>query len=297
MVGLMNPLDLVNLSQLMALTSGRPELVIGLIDGPVAVDHPDLADSNVRELPGRTSGGCTMANSIACTHGTFVAGILSASRNSSAPAICPDCTLLVRPIFAESTLLNEDMPSATPEELAAAILDCVRAGVHIINLSAAFVQPSLAGQRTLEEALNYAASRSVLVVAAAGNQGAVGSTVITRHPGVIPVVACDLQGRPLDYSNLGASIGRHGLRAPGEHVTSISAHGKATSFSGTSAATPFVTGAIALLWSQFPGATSNEMRVAMREGSKPQQATIVPPLLDGWGAYRAFGTAMRRRMQ
>jgi subtilisin family serine protease len=293
----MNPLDLVKLSQLMELTSGRPEVVIGLIDGPVAVDHPDLASSNVREIPGMIGGVCTMANSIACTHGTFVAGILSGKRTSSAPAICPGCTLLVRSIFSESTALNEDMPSATPEELAAAILDCVRAGANVVNLSAAFVQPSSTGQRDLEEALNYAASRGVLVVAAAGNQGVVGSTVITRHPWVIPVVACDLQGRPLDYSNLGASIGRYGLRAPGDHITSISANGEAMNFGGTSAATPFVTGTIALLWSQFPGATSAEMRFAIREGSKPQQATIVPPLLDGWGAYQAVGTAMRRRMQ
>ena len=42
MARLMNPLDLVKLSQLMQLTSGKPEVVIGLIDGPVAVDHPDL---------------------------------------------------------------------------------------------------------------------------------------------------------------------------------------------------------------------------------------------------------------
>jgi subtilisin family serine protease len=293
----MNPLDLIKLSQLMELTSGRPEVVIGLIDGPVAVDHPDLANSNVREIPGRLGGVCTMANSIACTHGTFVVGILSGKRTSSAPAICPGCTLLVRPIFSESTPLNEDMPTATPEELAAAILDCIRAGVHVVNLSAAFVQPSSTGQHDLEEALNYAASRGVLVVAAAGNQGAVGSTVITRHPWVIPIAACDLQGRPLDYSNLGASIGRCGLRAPGDRITSISANGKVIHFSGTSAATPFVTGAIALLWSQFPSATSSEMRFAIRAGSKPQQATIVPPLLDGWGAYQALGTAMRRRMQ
>jgi subtilisin family serine protease len=293
----MNALDLVQLGQLMELTNGRPEVVIGLIDGPVAVDHPDLIDSNVRQIPGRMSGVCTMTSSVACTHGTFVAGILSGKRNSSAPAICPGCTLLVRPIFSESTALNEDMPSATPEELAAAILDCVRAGVRVINLSAAFVQPSSTGQRDLEDALNYAASRGVLVVAAAGNQGVIGGTVITRHPWVIPVVACDLRGKPLEYSNLGNSIGCHGLRAPGDKITSINVNGTAANFGGTSAATPFVTGTIALLWSQLPSATPTEMRFAIREGSKPQQVTIVPPLLDGWGAYQALMTAMRGRMQ
>ena len=99
------------------------------------------------------------------------------------------------------------MPSATPEELAAAILDSIRAGARVLNLSVALVHPSSAGQRELEEALDYVARRGVIVVAAAGNQGAVGSSAITRHPWVIPVVAYDLQGRPIQQSNLGGSIG------------------------------------------------------------------------------------------
>ena len=49
------------------------------------------------------------------------------------------------------------------------------------------------------------------MVAAAGNQGTLGSSAITRHPWVIPVVACDLRGRPMNESNLGSSIGRRGL--------------------------------------------------------------------------------------
>jgi hypothetical protein len=60
-------------------------------------------------------------------------------------------------------------------------------------------------------------------VAAAGNQGTLGSTAITRHLWVIPVVAYDLQGRPMDQSNLGSSIGRRGLGAPGDRITSLGA--------------------------------------------------------------------------
>src|SRR5437763_3228913 len=104
----------------MARTSGTPEIVVGLLDGPVATNHPDLASENIREIPGSMLGMCAQASSTACAHGTFVAGILCAKRTSVAPAICPNCTLLVRPIFAETTSGNGQVPSATPEELAAA---------------------------------------------------------------------------------------------------------------------------------------------------------------------------------
>jgi subtilisin family serine protease len=195
----LNVLDLVNLTPLMALTSGRPEIVIGLVDGPVVIDHPDLAAENVREIPGRMGGTCARASSLACLHGTFVAGILSAKRSSAAPAICPACTLLVRPIFSETPTANELIPSATPEELAAAIIECVDAGARLINLSAALVQvPSAKGERALTQALDYATNRGIIVVVAAGNQGSVGSTAITRHSCVIAVIVCDSRGRPLN---------------------------------------------------------------------------------------------------
>ena len=103
----LNVLDLVKLTPLMELTSGRSEIVIGLVDGPVVIGHPDLAGENVREIPGRVGGTCAQASSLACMHGTFVAGILCAKRSSAAPAICPGCTLLVRPIFSETPVAEE----------------------------------------------------------------------------------------------------------------------------------------------------------------------------------------------
>ena len=258
----MTPLDLVRLTPLIDRTSGRPELTIGLIDGPVVMDHPELANQHVREISGNGNAACTQANSTACLHGTFVAGILSAKRGSVAPAICPNCTLLVRPIFAETTAANGEMPSATPEELAQAILDCIDAGARVLNISAALAQPSMKNERTLEEALGQAARRGVIVIVAAGNQGTLGSTAITCHPWVIPVVGYDLQGRPMNHSNLGSSIGRRGLGAPGDRITSLGAEGEPVTFGGTSVAAPFVTGAIALLWSEFPTATATEIKLA-----------------------------------
>ena len=287
----MSPTDLVRLSGLMARTQGAPTVAIALIDGPIALDHPDLLGTNIREVPGRIRGGCNLRDSVACTHGTFVAGMLSARRGSAAPAICPGCRLLLCPIYGEAPNGNGGMPSASPAELADAIIASVNAGAHIINLSSALIQPSPQGQRKLEEALDHAARRGVLTVAAAGNQGTVGSSAITRHPWVIPVAACDMQGKPLAESNLGGSIGKRGLSAPGENVTSLGTNGKPQEFGGTSAAAPFVTGTIALLWSEFPAAPAAQIKLAVTNSTSPRRTTIAPPLLDAGAAYQSMAGA------
>jgi subtilisin family serine protease len=292
--GPMAALDLVNLAVLMERTNGSPEVKIGLIDGPVLTQHPDLADGHLREIPGVGGPTCTQANLTACLHGTFVAGILLAKRGSPAPAICPGCTLLIRPLFGEVVAGSEQMPSATPEELAAAIIECIDAGAQIINLSLALAQPTIRGEQSIEAALNEAIRREVIVIAAAGNQGILGSSVITRHPWVIPVVACDLRGRPLNGSNLGRSIGRHGTTAPGDAIISLSAEGQSLTLGGTSVAVPFVTGAIALLWSEFPSATAAQIRFTMSEVSAQRRASVVPPLLNAAAAYQSLLTAKAR---
>lgn len=291
----MLPTDLVKLTALMERTSGNPDIKIGFVDGPVVTQHADLATEHLREIPGHNGADCTQANSTACLHGTFIAGILSAKRSSAAPAICPGCTLLIRPVFSEKTFGREHMPSATPQELASAISDCINAGARIISLSLALAQPSTKGEQVLEEAFNQALRRGILIVAAAGNQGTLGSSVITRHPWVIPVVACDLRGRPINESNLGGTIGTRGLSAPGDDITSLGSDSQSLTLGGTSVAVPFVTGAIALLWSEFPTATAAQIKLAVTRASAPRRASVVPPLLDAAAAYQILLTANGRR--
>lgn len=288
-------LGLVRLTPLMERSSGRAEVVLGLIDGPVTISHPQLASQNIREVPGSVAGACSRVSSLACMHGTFVAGVLVAKRISAAPAICPNCTLLVRPIFLDAGQSLGRLPSASPEELAAAVIETIDAGARVVNLSAAITQSSSKSERSLEQALDYAAQREVIVIAAAGNQGAVGSSTITRHPWVLPVIACDSRGRPTPESNLSRSIGRRGLAAPGHKITSLGTNENLRVFSGTSAAAPFVTGAIALLWAEFPDASAVDVRMAVTRFGRQPRNTLVPPLLDAWGAYEVMALAWNRR--
>jgi hypothetical protein len=158
----MNPLEFVNLTVLMGHTTGSPDVRIGLIDGPVVSQHPNLSRALLREIPGSSGATSIQANSTACLHGPFVAGILSAKRNSPTPAICPNCTILLRPIFTETTSGREQMPSATPQKLAVAIIECVNAGAQVINMSLALAQPSTKGEQALEETLNRLLSTAYL---------------------------------------------------------------------------------------------------------------------------------------
>ena len=290
----MGCLDLLNLRPIMERTCGDPRVRIGLIDGPVETRHPDLAGGRFHELAQSTG---EQGDSAARLHATFVAGILSAKRGSPAPAICPNCTLIIRPIFVEAA--DEPMPSATPEELATAILDCMNAGAHVINLSLALAQPSINGIRALEEAFDEAIRRGVIVVAAAGNQGALGSSAITRHSWVIPVVACDNRGRPTNDSNLGGSIGRRGLSALGDGVTSLAAEGEPLTLGGTSVATPFVTGTIALLWTPFclssGDSCSVDLPATLSDEREDLSGEVTLPGLE-WRRVWRCPSAIRRRV-
>ena len=123
--GPQDQLELTKLTELMARTSSSAAVKIGLIDGPVAAEHPDLTAGHLVPLFGPNRAACNRP-SVACLHGTFIAGMLAARRTSAAPGLCPGCTLLIRPIFTESTLSSDALPVTTPRELATAIIELCR---------------------------------------------------------------------------------------------------------------------------------------------------------------------------
>jgi subtilisin family serine protease len=269
------------IDELVRRSIGNPDLMVAVIDGPVAA-HPDLtapavigADADdLRAGPGETS------------HGTFVAGILAASRESAAPGLCPGCSFISVPVFTADVTVAGRMTTSA-ERLAAAIAGCVDAGAHLINLSIATTGTSQLVSGELRSALSYAASRRCLVVAAAGNNGTLFSSAITRHPWVLPVTALGKDGRPLRRSNLGASVGSRGLAAPGAAVTSLAPGAGFATGSGTSAAAAIVTGTLALIRSALPGADAASLREAIVLGAQPSgPASVVPPSMHGYATYR-----------
>lgn len=286
-------LRVTHLEEVMARSTGCPAVRIGLPDGPVDTSHPELAGA--RFLPGARQAATSPGPSgPAQKHGTFIAGVLVGRRGGSGAGICPDCTVVTFPLFNDGVEAdNNPTPSATPAQLAEAIAICIDAGARVVNVSAGFSSPSVNEERAIEQVLTYAARRGVVVVAAAGNQGSMGSSSLTRHPAVIPVVASNTAGLPLAHSNLGASIGRRGLAAPADSITSLSPGAGTQTGSGTSVAAPFVTGALALLFSLFPEAAVQDVKRAVLGAARHRRHVPVPPLMDAEAAYQLLAAAGR----
>lgn len=283
-------LELVRLPHLMARSLGTKAIVVGLIDGPIGEIAGGKSVERIAGAPGASCGqGCRVARA----HGTAIASLLVAEPFAGVGGICPKCTVLSWPLFVGDTR----PPSASADELARGILACVAAGASIINLSLAVWNATARGTGQLRAALDIAAHHGVLVVAAAGNDGQVGASVVTGHHAVLPVVGCDMSGRPVDSTSLSRRLGQYGLVAPAGMAVHAS-DGALLPAEGTSVSAGFVTGTAALLWSLFPTATANQIRRALvhRAGRRQQ---LIPPLLDAMlttdalqGAYageKAYG--------
>lgn len=284
----MIPLEIIGLLPLMDRSEGRDDISVGIIDGPIDLNHPTFNGAKVRTVTGAQLASCRKSDSLACTHGTFVAGILVGGRNTAAPAICPKCEIVLRPIFHEEqtndkgSKFDRYLPKSTPHELSKAIIEVVDADVRLINLSIGLSTSSIVLCEELTDAYEYALRNNVLILAAAGNQGSVGYSPALYPTWVIPIAACDDKGVISSLSNIGPSVGKRGLLAPGERITSSFAGGGYTQMSGTSFAVPFVTGGIALLWSLFPKTTAAEMVDAILHAHNNRcrvgRRSVVPPL-------------------
>lgn len=277
----------IGLEALIANGPGARRIVVGMIDGPVDMSHPDLRDAEIRSIGPAADAACTVAESPACQHGTMVAGVLVASRSSRAPGLCPGCTLLVRPIFCEALDL-ESCPLVTPDHLSTALGEVMAAGARIVNMSVGLADSGARSSSSLRLAYDNARRKGVLLVAASGNHGTSNVNPLFDHPWVISVAAADPDGRVSSQSNQAG-----GVLAPGVDVMSTAPGGGYRSMTGTSMAAPFVTGALALLWSQWPEAAPEQLRRAILPVGAGRSGRS-PPLLNAEAARQALERQLDR---
>ena len=145
--------------------------------------------------------------------------------------------------------MTKDCWPSSQATLALTINQALADGADVINISSGQLTSSGEAQRILVDAVRACSRAGKLIVAAAGNDGCRCEQVPASLESVLAVGGCDLNGRPLPFSNFGEAYFKNGILAPGKDVKVASPSQNVVFRSGTSFATPIVAGVVALLLS------------------------------------------------
>jgi len=225
---------------------------IGIVDTGIDSTHTDLSGKAVdcaAALGGLlTTGTCADDN----MHGTHVAGTIAAKANNGAGVAGVSFNSPLTICKALYTAAGTGMTS----DVAACIVWAHQRGAKVISMS-------LGGgaSTTLKNAVaaaweNGAATGSVLV-AAAGNDGDATLNYPAAYPEVVSVAATDHNDARASFSNANADVE---IAAPGVDVLSTIPGGQYAELSGTSMATPHVSGVTGVIWGRFPSDTAAGIR-------------------------------------
>ncbi len=318
-------LPLINMPQAWEIEKGSREVVIAIIDSGIDYRHDDLSQKiwvNSDEIPdnGLDDDGngyiddmhgwdFTDAPNLEAEgdflegdnepidesgHGTHVAGIAGAMPNNG---IGIAGVAWNSPLMAVRAGLSLGGSSRMQDDdSAAAIVYAVDNGASIINMSWGSSQHSF----VIEEAIEYAHNRGVLLIGAAGNDGEATSIFPAGYRKVISVASTTQHRQRYYKSNHGASID---IAAPGNAILSTQIGNKYRILTGTSMAAPHITGIAALMKAKRPALTHEEIRhilinttdlVFEKDSDEPDTTLAGAGTVNGQRALLASGVLQAR---
>ncbi|MBI4287936.1 MAG: peptidase S8 [Chloroflexi bacterium] len=242
------------------LTTGSSAVKVAILDTGIDQNHEDLQ--------GKIIANRNFTNSRTVDdrygHGTHVAGIAAAvtSNGKGVAGVGYNTSLMNVKVLA-------DNGSGNYSWIANGIIWAADNGAQVISMS---LGGSFASS-TMESALNYASSKGVLLVAAAGNSNTSSPSYPAYYSNVIAVAATDKNDAKASFSNYGSWVD---IAAPGTDIYStLPNHNNRIGIknygylSGTSMATPYVTGVAALVLAKYPTWTSAEVRGRLEASTDP----------------------------
>jgi subtilisin family serine protease len=237
---------------------------VGIVDTGIQSSHPDLAGklADCAKSQGLLpifsgtiqEGSCADDNG----HGTHVAGTITANANNG---------IGVAGVAFNSPLsickaLGGPLGSGSTADVANCITWAHDKGAKVISMS-------LGGgaSTTLKNAVDYAwkggAANGSVLIAAAGNDGDATLNYPAAYPNVVSVAATDQNDARASFSNANADVE---IAAPGVDITSTWNNGAYDTISGTSMATPHVSGVAAIIRARYPSAPASQI-VAKLDGA------------------------------
>jgi subtilisin family serine protease len=241
-----------------SLVKQKREIKVAVLDTGVDYTHPDLKNRVLTNL------GYNFVDNNSDTmddngHGTHVSGIIAAEADNNQGVAGIDGTLDVKIIPVKVLDANGEGDSNI---IAKGIRYAVDKGADIINLSFGSPQKSA----DIEDAIQYAKSKGVFVVAAAGNDNAdCDNSSPAGDSGVYTVAAVNQMDKKAYFSDYGNSVQ---IAAPGVGILSTVPGGQYEAWSGTSMAAPVVSGIAAMVKAEDPSLTPDQIATVLDETAK-----------------------------
>lgn len=236
---------------LLADAKPKRKAIVAIIDTGVDAGHPDLGKVFGKSPAGKDEHG----------HGTHCAGLAGAATNNGEGM----ASLNWEGRFIEIRgyqALNKD-GQGSDHSVAEAMIAAIEDGADVLSMS---LGSNRTAPKVHREAVEYALRKGCIVVAAAGND--YGSDARNHSPvginGVIGVAAVGPNGRRTEFSNVNTKL-RMPIAAPGLDIYSTLPGGQYSPMSGTSMATPIVSGIIGVMRSINPELTAEEAWKILKE--------------------------------
>ena len=225
---------------------------IGIVDTGIDQTHTDLSGKTAD--CGAAFGGTVVSGTCADDnmHGTHVAGTIAAKANNA--------TGVAGVAFNSTLSICKALYTAAGTGLTSDVANCINwthtRGAKVISMSLGGGDSATLKAAVVNAWKGGAANGSVLV-AAAGNDGDSTLNYPAAYPEVVSVAATDHNDARASFSNANADVE---IAAPGVNVLSTIPGGQYAELSGTSMATPHVSGVTGVLWQLFPANTAAGIR-------------------------------------
>jgi type VII secretion-associated serine protease mycosin len=242
-------MPMINMERAWDITKGSGDVIIATVDTGVDMRHPEFQGKLVQGY--NVLNGSNNPNDDN-GHGTHVAGIIAARTNNGEGVAGMNWNskiMAVKGIGADG--------SGSSLDIAQGIVWAADHGASVINMSVGNYHPSSA----LHDAIQYAYSKDVVMVAASGNDNTAQPSYPAAYPEVMSIAAVDSGGKRASFSNYGSQVD---IAAPGVDIPSTYIMSDYAALSGTSMACPHAAGLAGLIRSANPTLTNEQVMKVMR---------------------------------
>lgn len=247
----------------------RDSVRVGIIDTGVDFYHPDLR-GNIKKGVNTINGKSYMDDN---GHGTHVAGTIAAlDNNIGVVGVAPTTELFIVKAFDKEG-------SASLSDIIEGLDWCIKNKVRVVNMSFSASESNEA----LYRAIKATDAAGIIMIAAAGNDGKGNSVNYpAKYAETVAVSAINKSDSIANFSSYGPEVN---ITAPGENIRSTYLRGSYKALSGTSMATPHVSGVIALVLREKPNLTVKDIRKLLNQST--EKLRNMSSIEQGAGLVRA----------